>query len=107
MKDRTIVLVDPELDRDPLYLDFEESIPVGNRDEIVCEISISQAQKMLERKNLGGSFEDHIDVCREVVDYLEDLKEEERIWEQVVKTEEVVQKMIQEERTRKREGNKI
>ena len=107
MKDRTIVLVDPELGRDSLFLDFDENIPVGNRDEIVCEISINQAQKILERKMLGGTFEDHIDVCREVIDYLEDLKEEERIWEQVAKTEDAIREMVKERESNKRKESKI
>ncbi|MGN1327612.1 MAG: hypothetical protein ACI4VQ_06040 [Clostridia bacterium] len=96
MKERKIVLIDPESSFDPLYLEFKEDIHQSYEDLIVCEIPLDIAYAFLERQD-GSYFDDHIHVPPDVAKYLEDLREEKetekRMWKSVHEVEEVMNEM--------------
>lgn len=93
MVEKTLVLVNPEVYGEPLYVEFDEEIHVSNRDQIVCEVTTEQVQKMIEHSE-GCYFEDNIVIPSRIKDYLKDLEEERQIWEQVNKTEEVIREIF-------------
>lgn len=70
MAKEKILLINPEIDKEPLFLEFESEIPIGNRDEIVCEISLEQAYNMMEHAEAGTYFEDNIHIPLRVREFI-------------------------------------
>lgn len=70
MGKENLILVNPEVDKEPLLLEFKENIPVGNKDQIVCEISFEQAYKMLEHSGVSTYFDDNIYIPLDVKEFL-------------------------------------
>ena len=103
MKEKTLVLVNPEVFGEPLYLEFKDDVPISNKDEIVCIITLEQAYQMLEH-TYTPYFEENIFIPIEIQKYLKDLKEyneeENMIWEQIRRTEEAIAQIRKE-----RKGN--
>ena len=96
MEERKLVLIDPEIKGEPLYLDFMDNIHISCQDLIVCEIPLNIAYKFLERQ-VGTYFEEHIVVYGEVEKYLLELekkkKTEEKVWNCIERTEKVFKEM--------------
>lgn len=73
MKHKKLVLIDPQCDREPLYLEFKDEVHISYYDLIVCEIPLDIAFAFLERQDTSY-FEQHIVVNGQVAKYLSDLK---------------------------------
>lgn len=102
--EKDLVLYNPQMVGEPLFIEFKKNVFVGNKDQIICEITLEQAYKILEH-SYGEYLEDKIYIPADVIQYLERSKEEERaMWEQINKTEETVKEILEEKRRR---GNKI
>ena len=104
MFEKDLVLYNPQMVGEPLFIEFKKNVFVGNKDQIICEITLEQAYKILEH-SYGEYLEDKIYIPADVIQYLERSKEEERVmWEQINKTEETVKEILEEKRRR---GKKI
>ena len=101
MFEKDLVLYNPQIEGEPLILEFEENVFIGNKDQIICQITLEQAYQMLEH-SYGEYFENNIYIPRDVERYLKELKEEKEIWEQVNRTEKAVQEILKKERKRDR-----
>ena len=102
--EKDLVLYNPQMVGEPLFIEFKKNVFVGNKDQIICEITLEQAYKILEH-SYWEYLEDKIYIPADVIQYIERSKEEERaMWEQINKTEETVKEILEEKRRR---GNKI
>lgn len=77
MLKRDLVLYDPEIQGEPLYIEFKDDILVGNKDQIICDITLEQAYKILEH-SCEGYFEDNIYIPEDVKQYLKKIKENKK-----------------------------
>ena len=101
MFEKDLVLYNPQIENEPLILEFEENVFIGNKDQIICKITLEQAYQMLEH-SYGEYLENNIYIPRDVERYLKELKEEKEIWKQVDRTEKAVQEILKKERKRDR-----
>lgn len=104
MLERDLVLYNPQNIGEPLLIEFKDNVFVGNEDQIVCDITLEQAYKMLEH-SYGEYFEDNIYIPSDVERYLNELKEdkarEKAMWEQIGATEIAAQEMIKNRKGKK------
>lgn len=96
MEKEKIVLINPQLEKEPLYLDFKNNIHSSYLDLIVCEIPLDIAYIFLEQQD-DIYFEEHIKVNGEVKKYLlnlkKDIEKEEKMWDCIERTEDVFRRM--------------
>lgn len=100
MLERDLVLYNPENKNEPLFIEFKDNIFVSNEDQIVCDITLNQAYKMMEH-SYGTYFEDNIYIPEDVKIYLNNLKEDKKIWKQVEETEKMIQELIKNRKEKK------
>lgn len=100
MLERDLVLYNPENKNEPLFIEFKDNIFVSNEDQIVCDITLNQAYKMMEH-SYGTYFEDNIYIPEDVKIYLNNLKEDKKIWKQVEETEKTIQELIKNRKEKK------
>lgn len=77
MLERKLVLIDTENFREPLFLEFEDEVPINNKDLIVCNIPLELAHKLAEHSEGSVYFEENIYISNEIKDYLENIKRKE------------------------------
>lgn len=99
MLERDLVLYNPENENEPLLIEFKDNVFISNEDQIVCDITLDQAYKMMEH-SYGTYFEDNIYIPEDVKKYLNDLKEDKAIWKQIEETEKAVRELIKNRRER-------
>ena len=100
MLERDLVLYNPQNIGEPLLIEFKDNVFVGNEDQIVCDITLNQAYKMMEH-SYGTYFEDNIYIPEDVKIYLNNLEEDKKIWKQVEETEKTIQKLIKNRKEKK------
>ena len=100
MLERDLVLYNPQNIGEPLFIEFKDNVFVGNEDQIVCDITLNQAYKMMEH-SYGTYFEDNIYIPEDVKIYLNNLKEDKKIWKQVEETEKTIQELIKNRKEKK------
>ena len=59
MFEKDLVLYNPQIESEPLILEFEENVFIGNKDQIICKITLEQAYQMLEH-SYGEYLENNI-----------------------------------------------
>lgn len=77
MKKKQLVLLDMQISKEPLYLEFKDNVHISNTDQIICDITIEQALKMLEA-NYGSYFEENILIPSDVKSFLEGIIKERK-----------------------------
>lgn len=106
MELKNFVLYDMQIKDEPLFVEFKDNVLDSNKDQIICDITIEQALKILDY-SFEKYIENHIYIPTDVERYLKEFKKEKKqqeqereMWKQIEKTEKVVQELI-EERKRK------